>query len=126
MQQGQGGVAQPGHLLGKKGAVHYLIHKGDVIRVAACRIVTTGQAEEQMSTHNPEGPEAVTKPQPKQQMSEAETLLKCLGGQQEQNTVPEDDGGQETAVQEVARLDHQGEAHMPMPELAGQHSRLGR
>ena len=38
----------PATVLGNKGSVHFLVHQGDVVRVAACRIVTTGMAEEQI------------------------------------------------------------------------------
>ena len=36
-------------MLGSKGGVHYQLHKGGVVRVAACRLVSTVEAEEKMS-----------------------------------------------------------------------------
>ena len=38
----------PATVIGNKGSVHYLVHQGEVIRVAACRMVSTGDAEKQM------------------------------------------------------------------------------
>ena len=38
----------PATVLGNKGSIYYLVHQGDVIRVAACRLVTVGEAEEQI------------------------------------------------------------------------------
>lgn len=35
-------------VIGNCGSVHYLVHQGNVIRVAACRLVTTGEAEKQI------------------------------------------------------------------------------
>ena len=45
----------PATVLGSRGSVHFLVHQGDVVRVAACRIVAIGEAEEQISA--PEGKE---------------------------------------------------------------------
>ena len=49
----------PATVLGNKGSVHYLVHQGDVVRVAACRLVTTGEAEEQIGAR----PEQTTEDQ---------------------------------------------------------------
>ena len=38
----------PASVLGRRGSVHFLVHKGDVVRVTACRIVAIGEAEEQI------------------------------------------------------------------------------
>ena len=38
----------PATVLGSRGSVHFLVHQGDVVRVAACRIVAIGEAEEQI------------------------------------------------------------------------------
>ena len=35
-------------VIGRRGSVHYLVHQGDVVRVAACQLVTVGEAEEQI------------------------------------------------------------------------------
>jgi hypothetical protein len=48
----------PATVLGSKGSVHFLVHQGDVVRVAACRLVTTGEAEEQIGAK----PEQLTEP----------------------------------------------------------------
>ena len=40
----------PATVIGNKGSVHYLVHQGSVIRVAACRLVTTGEADDQLGT----------------------------------------------------------------------------
>ena len=42
----------PATVLGNKGSVHYLVHQGDVIRVAACRIIAVGEEEKQFSPKN--------------------------------------------------------------------------
>ena len=45
-------------VIGNKGSVHYIIHQGEVVRVAACRLVAIGEAEEQI------GSKTATHPQP--------------------------------------------------------------
>ena len=49
----------PATVLGNKGSVHYLMHQGDVIRVAAFRLIAVGEEEkqidvEQQSVQNPQ------------------------------------------------------------------------
>ena len=39
----------PATVLGNKGTVHYLVHQGEVIRVSSCRMVGTGEADEQLN-----------------------------------------------------------------------------
>ena len=38
----------PATVIRNKGAVHYSVHQGQLLRVAACRLVSTGEAEEQI------------------------------------------------------------------------------
>ena len=38
----------PATVIGNRGALHFLVHQGELVRVAACRMVHTGEAEEQM------------------------------------------------------------------------------
>ena len=40
----------PATVIGNKGSVHYLVHQGEVVRVAACRLVAVGDAEEQIGS----------------------------------------------------------------------------
>ena len=40
----------PATVIGNKGSVHYLVHQGEIVRVAACRMVAVGEAEEQMGS----------------------------------------------------------------------------
>ena len=48
----------PATVLGNKGTVYFLVHQGDIIRVSSCRLVSVGEAEEQMAgTENNEGTE---------------------------------------------------------------------
>ena len=49
----------PATVIGNKGSVHYLVHQGEVVRVAACRLVAVGDAEEQIGSQ-----EAVKPSQP--------------------------------------------------------------
>lgn len=44
----------PATVIGNKGSVHYLVHQGEVIRVAACRLVALGDAEEQIGSSEAE------------------------------------------------------------------------
>ena len=42
----------PATVIGNRGALHFLVHQGELVRVAACRMVHTGEAEEQMGDHD--------------------------------------------------------------------------
>jgi hypothetical protein len=53
----------PARVIGKKGSVHFLEHQGELLRVHACRMISTGDAEEQMG--KPETSEAQEKEQSK-------------------------------------------------------------
>ena len=43
----------PATVIGNRGALHFLVHQGELVRVAACRLVHTGEAEEQMGGAEP-------------------------------------------------------------------------
>ena len=43
----------PATVIGNRGALHFLVHQGELVRVAACRMVHTGEAEEQMGGAEP-------------------------------------------------------------------------
>ena len=36
----------PATVIGNRGSVHYLTHKGELVRLAACRLVHTGEAQD--------------------------------------------------------------------------------
>ena len=44
----------PATVLGNCGTVYFLVHQGDVVRLAACRIVSTGDVDGQISVKDKE------------------------------------------------------------------------
>ena len=78
----------PATVIGNRGALHFLVHQGELVRVAACRMVHTGEAEEQMgansthSEHSKEGEVSVPSTVEELQREEA-------GRQQEELAHPE-------------------------------------
>ena len=42
----------PATVIGNRGTLHFLVYQGELVRVAACRMVHTGEAEEQMGDHD--------------------------------------------------------------------------
>ena len=93
----------PATVLGSKGAVHYLVHQGDVVRVAACRLVSTAEAEEQMSGKR--GAAETPKQEEVRQMSSDKGIeLRRLDQKEEEQEEPENQQEVEHEVQQHGQL----------------------
>ena len=91
----------PATVLGNKGAVHYLIHQGDVVRVAACRLVSTAEADDQMSAKQ-EATVAPKQAEAGHQGTEKGIGLRRLNQQQEEQGTQQEE--QEAQQQEQLAL----------------------
>ena len=110
----------PATVLGNKGAVHYLVHQGDVVRVAACRLVSTAEAEEQMS--GKQGAAEASKQEEAEQLSTDKGIeLGRLEQKQEEQGTP-----QERQQEEEQEVHQHGEQALAPVEANDQVAREPR
>ena len=87
----------PATVIGNKGSVHYLVHQGEVVRVAACRLVALGDADEQIGSKEVEHP-----PRPGASLSAENDQNRGTVEVSQYSPKPEAAGeGEEEATQEV-------------------------
>ena len=91
----------PATVLGSRGSVYFLVHQKDVVRVAACRIVSTRDVDGQISVKDKEIDKV-----PTNCVKETEEVpgIDIEPNQQEQETVPEEVERQEPKKPEPAEV----------------------
>ena len=79
----------PATVLGSRGSIYFLVHQGDVVRVAACIIVATEDVDGQISVKDKETAQVPTNCVKETEEKEAPGV-DIEAGQQEQEPAPED------------------------------------